>query len=359
MRWCALCMLLCVVSRSPAQTRFIERYQTVDPQSVEQLPEPDKASGVDGAEEGRDKKDNAYEEENEIETEREEEEAGDLTLRNLFHAGWNERFQGRSRAGRAPRFHFFSTRQPFLDREIRVNYDFVNNVEGTLEDEHSVDMEIEIPFNRRFMLDVEPAYTWVDAKDEEDNFSGAGLTILTFLQLIDTYDTAANFQFAVTVPSVALDTELATLGDPEAEIRQTRFSFIFAGFQDLTRFGLYRTSASGHIEYTTLVGPGEDSAPEDVLTYGLTFAKTFVEPDARFFADFTLFVETFGATTLTGETASRTGITFTPGLRWNLWKEDSPWFLMAGVEIPVTGPQPFDQTILVSLVHWFDFRVVE
>ncbi len=291
------------------------------------------------------------------EEEEQYEEPSDLTIWNLFREGWDTPYQSRSRAGRAPRLHLFQVRQPFLDREVRTNFFYQSGADLGEADEYELNWELEIPFNRRFMLDFEPGYSWVDGKGEEAfDTNGPVLRVTAYLQLVDTYDSAFNVQFRVTAPSPETGVFLSEFGPVvEEENKQTGLLFTFAGFEDLTRsLGLERVGLSYHFTYGTFVGPGPAEDPRNAIIYATSLAKTFREPDARFLADFTTFTEVFGATILDGENEGRTAITLTPGLRWNLAREESPWWFMAGVQFPITGPRPFDYTASIALIHWFD-----
>jgi hypothetical protein len=288
--------------------------------------------------------------------EEEEEEPSDLTLHNLFSEGWFERFHERSREGRAPRFHYFTTRQPTLEREIRFNYAFVDDEEQEA-DVHEIGLVGEWALNRRFSIELEPTYTWAFLHSEgRRDRSEAGFRAITFFQLVDTYCSALNVQFAVTLPPDAVELEEGEEEDIflEQNHQQTFLSVALAGFQDLTDAGLYRVGVTSHLEYVGLVGPTFEETAHHFVTYGLTTAKTFTEPDFKGLADFTLFLETFGETELDGVHDGRTHVSLLPGLRFNVGSEEKPWWVMAGVQVPLTGPRPYDEIFRVTLIRSFE-----
>ena len=291
------------------------------------------------------------------EEEEPEPEPEPLTLLNFFSAGWDKPFRNRSRFGRAPRLHLFTTKQPFLDREVRGNFNFLGNAEFGLANIYEVDFEFEIPFNRRYMIDVEPRYSWIQGRRGSRDVDALGLSLINFFQLVDTYDTTFNFQFGVTPPTEGLGIEVEEEESEElqGQSEPTELNFVLAGFQDVTHtLGWYRTGISGHLEYITLVGPNEPAESDHIVTYGVSIAKTLTDPDSPMFRDFTVFVENFGAVLLDGEESGQTNITLTPGFRWNFGQVESPWWFMTGVEVPVSSPREFDYTVRFSIIHWFD-----
>ena len=296
-----------------------------------------------------------FELEESLEKERAE-EPSDLTLWNFFSDGWDHRFEPRSRNDRAPRFHLYKVQQPFLDREIRFNHFFVKGADNGEVDDNELNAEIEIPFTRRFMLDFEPGYAWTDGDPELVTPNGPTLRFSTYLQLVDTTESTLNIQFRVIAPSPTVIVELTDIdGVPIPNDRQTGLVATIAGWQDLTRrFNLYRTGISYSVSHLTFVGPGNAGETRNALIYAAAVAKTFTPADRGYFKDFSIFLECQGITSLDGDDKGATDITFVPGLRWNLTREERPWWFMAGVELGSTEPRPFDYTLLFSLIHWFD-----
>ncbi len=275
------------------------------------------------------------------------EEPSDLFLSDFFSAGWRESFEEREREGRAPRFNLFKSRQGFLERIASVNYAYTNGADESRINEREFSLGLEWAFNRRFQLGVEPSYTWQRPRGDEGR-RGDGLRwdVSTRLQLIDTADSAYNFQVHVLTPNRHLDAE------------QTELAFTLAGFEDLTKtLGLNRVGLYHHIEYATLLGPhgeGVERGPSNLLRYDVSVAKTLTEPTTPIVGDFTVFLETFGATELDGRNSGRTQVTFTPGVRFNpTGRAEKAWWIQAGIEFPVTGPRPFNERVLLSVIHDF------
>jgi len=299
-----------------------------------------------------DEKDKKEHEEAKEHDEHEHHEPTDLRLFDFFNTGWTENFEDRERAGKAPRLNLFKTRQGFLEREATFNYGFERRADQGQFDGQEASIGFEYALNRRFEMDVEPFYTWKRTLGPRDNQSGLQWDLGTRFQLIDTEDTAVNFQLRVLTPQAHLDESQTTLAP------------LLAGFNDLTKYGLYRTGLYYTFEYDALIGPRgqEPESPglapglraSSAITYSAALAKTLVDPEVPLVGDFTLFVEAFGTTNLNGGQRGDTYFSFTPGIRMNLaGREEKAWWLQGGVEIPVTGPRPFDMGVRISLIHDF------
>ncbi len=275
------------------------------------------------------------------------EEPGDLFPRDFLSSGWDEKFEERHREGRAPRFNLFKSRQGFLERIAFVNYAYTNGLEDGTFNEHEVSAGLEWAFNRRFQLGAESLYTWQrPVGDEGRHADGLRWDFSTRFQLLDTADRAYNFQIHALTPNRHLDAS------------QTELAFTLAGFEDLTEtLGLHRVGLYHHVEYATLLGPrgeGEGRKPANLLRYDVSVAKTLVDPTVPLVGDFTVFVEVFGQTDLDGAHSGRTQVTFTPGVRFNpTGREEKAWWVQAAVEFPVTGPRPFNERVLLAVIHDF------
>jgi hypothetical protein len=285
--------------------------------------------GID--KDAKEEKEKETEKEKEKGEEKEEEkEPSDLTLSNLFAVGWSEKFAERPKAGRAARIHLFQTRRPFFDEEFRLNYRFEHNGDGGALDEHELEPEIEFPLNRRLLFEVEGEYTWQNFRREPER-NGGTLGLSAWLQLVDTADSALNVQFRVDAPNRGLDES------------RTRLGLVLAGFRDLG----HRVGLQAHVENDFIVGGTKAGDPHNELTYAVALTKTLTD-DTPCLGYFTPFVETYGVTQLDGGRAGSTAFSFLPGVRWEFKKD---WWFAAGVEVPVTGPRPFDETVHIAIIR--------
>jgi hypothetical protein len=271
----------------------------------------------------------------------------DLTLWNFFSAGWDEDFTRRSSEGRAPDMALLRVQTNFMEREVRVNYFHQHNINNARrENLDDFDVLIAYGLNRRFMIELVGAQQWVDARDKIPDFDGATARLVGRTQLISTADSSYSFNYQVTAPNRGL-------GE-----KQTTISYGIAGFEDLTRFGLYRVGLYGSVLFDSFAGPHAVGARLDDVQYVLTIAKTLTEPKTPFIGNFTVFVENFFQTDLDGAHSGTTLVSITPGVRFNLGTLPNLKFgidnwLMFGVDIPVSGPRPWDATFRFTYIKNF------
>jgi hypothetical protein len=271
----------------------------------------------------------------------------DLTLWNFFSAGWDEEFTRRSSEGRAPDLALLRVQTNFMEREVRVNYFHQHNLNNARrENLDDFDALIAYGLNRRFMIELVGAQQWVDARDKIPDFDGATARLVARTQLISTADSSYSFNYQVTAPNRGL-------GE-----KQTTISYGIAGFEDLTRFGLYRVGLYGSFLFDSFAGPHAAGARLDDVQYVITLAKTFTDPKTPFIGNLTLFVENFFQTDLDGAHSGTTLVSITPGVRFNLGTMPGVKFgidnwLMGGVDIPVSGPRPWDATFRFTYIKNF------
>jgi hypothetical protein len=270
----------------------------------------------------------------------------DLTLWNFFSAGWDEEFTRRESEGRAPDLALLRVQTNFMEREFRTNYFFQNNIHSkTNKNLTDLDAFLAYAFNRRFMLEVFANYQWLDTRTGHD-LDGAAARLVGRVQLISTADSSYTFNFQVTAPN---------RGTGE---HQTTFSYGMAGFEDLTKLGLYRVGLYGSFLFDSFAGPHAPGARLNDVQYDITIAKTWTDPRTPLIGNFTTFVENFAQTDLDGNNSGHTLVTITPGIRFNLGKLPGiklgldNW-LMGGVDIPVSGPKPWDATYRFTYIKNF------
>lgn len=263
------------------------------------------------------------------------EELGDLTFRNLFSAGWDEKFEEREKTGRAVRIRYFRTRPAFLEREIRFNFSYEKNGDAATVDEYEAEAEFEIALNRRFQVELEPEYTWLQPK-AGNGTDWASWTARTCLQLVDTATTAMNVQFSLGAPP-----------QDDFGTHRTRFGIDLAYFRDLGG----RVSLQTHVgtDFFTGAAPGPDD-PTSQFHYAVALGKTLTE-DLPLLENFTVFCEAYATTNVDGARSGESAVSLIPGVRWELGRD---WWVAAGIEVPVSHPHPYDQTVHVALVKDFD-----
>ena len=283
------------------------------------------------------------------EGEHERKDPPDLMLSNFFSAGWKDKFEEHPDEGRAPRFSLFQSRQGFLERVAALKFTETHGLEKKTFDENEPAAELEYAMNRRFELDVE-AFNVTQVPQTLEGRSGddTRFTLGLRFALIDTAWTAWSFEPRVTTRSPAL-------GEP-----QTELSFAVAGFQDLTRDGLYRTGLYETFEYVDRTGalfapgtPLPDEIPASrFFRTGLTVAKTWDSRDEHRPLAFTLFLEGLAVEQLDGTNRDRTAFTLTPGIRLSPLNDGRTW-IQLGWEIPTSDFRTEDRRYLFALLKDF------
>lgn len=254
----------------------------------------------------------------------------DLTLENFFTAGWQEPYQPRPGQEQAERILLFRTPPPFLDRAVLLNYDFGLRTRPERINEQELGAELLLPLNRRLLFQVAAEYNFNG--DDRPGTGGASGAAAVALQLVDTTSSALNLQASLSVP-----------GRDDLLPHRLEFGLSVAGFQDLGR----RFGAQGSFGIFFPLGSSSYGA-NLALAYSAALTKTLTG-DLPWLGHFTPFVEAAGTTTL-GVDQQTTQITLLPGAEWEVLRH---WWLALAVEIPLTGPRPFDLGVHVSLIKSF------
>lgn len=258
-----------------------------------------------------------------------------LTLGNLFSEGWDQPWSHVSDPDAAPDMALLRVQTNFLEREFRFDFYSQQNPHNLAKrDVEFVDGLVAYSFNRRIMIEAVGNYEWDDYRVGRDRNGGDG-AFLGRLQLVDVPGASYAFSLRVTPPNDGIGGE------------QTNASFALAGWHDLTPLGLPRVGLYFHVQEETYIGPGVKGAKRNDMTYDISLAKTWVKPGVPVVGNFTTFVEGYGTTNLDGDKWGSTMVTITPGFRTTLWHNN---VLMGGVDIPVTGPRPFDAIFRLTYI---------
>ena len=259
-----------------------------------------------------------------------------LTLTNLFTEGWDQAYDKRVTPDGAPDMALLHVQTNFLEREFRVDSYYQQNVgNAKARSVAFLDELIAYSFDRRFMVEVVSNYEWESLRSGANNNNGASGAILTRLQLVDVPGSSYALNLRVTSPNDGID------------MKQTTISPAIAGWQDLTCFGLKRFGLYYDVQEDSYVGPGEKGGKHTDIAYDVSLAKTWTDPDVRFFGNFTTFVELYATTNLDGADRGATALNVTPGIRFTLGHGN---VLMAGVDLPVSQPHDFDTTYRLTYI---------
>ncbi len=270
-----------------------------------------------------------------------------LTLWNFFTEGWGEEYTRRSSDDRAPDMALLRVQTNFMERELRINYAYTNDLHnGKQSNLTNVDYLIALAFDRRFMVEVVGNEQWFDGIGKNPNEAGPTARFVGRVQLISTADTSVSFNYQVGAP------------DPTLGQHQTTISYGLAGFEDLTRFGLYRVGLYYSALFDSFDGPHAVGATMNDVQYDVTIASTLTRPDTPLIGNLTIYLETFAQTNLDGEHRDSTLVSLTPGVRFNLGKPHWPGMgidnsVLFGVDIPVSGPKPWECVYRLTYIKNF------
>ena len=259
----------------------------------------------------------------------------ELTLWNFFSEGWDQDWAKRPHPGGNPNGALLRVQTNFLEREFRTDYTYLNSNAGAkTKDIQFLNALVAWGFNRRFMFEVIGNEQWNDFRGGGSE-SGTGGGALARFQIVDTTNSSYALNLRVSLPNEGIGEEMTTLGTA------------LAGWEDLTRFGLKRVGLYWHVQEESFVGPGKAGARRNDMTYAVSLAKTWTDPDVPWFGNFTTFVEAFGRTDLDGSHRGRTAISVTPGIRITLGHGH---VLMGGVDIPVSYPRNYNSTFRITYI---------
>ena len=265
-----------------------------------------------------------------------------LTLGNFFTEGWDQEWAKRSNPEGAPDMSLLHVQTNFLEREFRTDYSNQQNT-GSNKTRHInlLNGLIAYGVDRRVMVEVVSNYQWNSARTGVDS-SGTGGALVGRVQLVDIPGASYAYNFRVSEP------------DEGVGVKQTTISNSLAGWHDLTPLGLKRVGFYYSIQENTYLGFAKPGSKSNDLGYAAAVTKTWTDPNVPVVGNFTTFLEAYGGSDLDGPAHSKT-LNVTPGIHTKLG-EDSlghEHVLMAGVDLPVVHPYPFNVTYRVTYI--FDF----
>lgn len=265
-----------------------------------------------------------------------EKHLSDLTIGNFFSEGWSEPWAKRERASGTPDMALLKVTTNFLERELRLDYARTSRIKRSkFNDSDFLNGLVAYGLNRRIMLEVISNYQWNSADTGAKASGGGGGGLLRF-QLVDTELSSYDVQLRVS--------------EPNHNVGQTQTStqLGFGAFNDLYPLvGLSRTGLYYSATYEVLAGQHAKGARETDIAYDVSIAKTWTERRKPLFGNFTTFLEAFATTDLDGAKSGHTVVTVTPGARFWFLPENS---LTLGVDVPVSGPHPFDDVYRVTYI---------
>ncbi len=263
----------------------------------------------------------------------------DISLSNFFSEGWKfgQWEEPVQEPDQSPRFRLLKIPATVFEREVRMNYSFTNNGDSGKYDEHEWEFEFEMPISRRLLIEVEPSVVSIFPKDGNDHSGFGDTSFVTRLMLFESRNTTLLSLLNVKIPTgneaLGLGSGMTTISPGIGMWRDLGGHFALHGF-----LGLDVPS-----------GGKSNDDPDTTVNYGVALAKTVTPKDTPFFGNLTFFVECNGSSDM-GSHGDTTAVSILPGARWNLGHE---FWLMPGVEFPVTGRDEFDNRIWFSVLKDF------
>lgn len=220
----------------------------------------------------------------------------------------------------------------FFNRMIDTIFSAFHGKNGRRNEQVFVE-DIETPISRRWMIGV--ITLWLDALDGNGQSSAAsyGDTIIEnrfVLHESQDLSVTANINFRVPTGSSSTGND------------QTSFIGYIGWYIDL---GFQGWSFRGLVGITDpLTGANADRVVSFIQTFGL--GQTLTKHDVPWFGDFTYYV----VVDLTEAENTKTFVSITPGIRTHLGRG---WYLLVGLEVPVTANAGFSERINLQLVKGF------
>ena len=263
----------------------------------------------------------------------------DITLSNFFSEGWKfgQWEEPEQEPDQSPRFRLLKIPATVFEREVRMNYSFTNNGDGGKLDEHEWEFEFEMPISRRLLIEVEPTIVSISPKNDNNHNGFGDTSFITRVMLLETRNTTLLSLLDVKIPTgnedLGLGSGMTTISPGIGMWRDIGGHFALHSF-----FGLDIPS-----------GGKSNDDPDTTVNYGAALTKTVTPKDTPFFGNLTFFVE-FNGSSEVGSNGDTTVVSILPGARWNLGHN---FWLMPGVEFPITGRDEFDNRIWFSVLKDF------
>jgi hypothetical protein len=257
-----------------------------------------------------------------------------LCLETLFTEGWDEPFSAAPLgSGGAPRHGWLNTVDGWFTREWHAGY-FYTDEQTDGSNAHVGIFQYQTPLGRRLWVGIDvPFVVAVDgdggAADAEDF---GDLMVTPKIKLYDQRDISVTAELGIRIPT---GTDV-TGGDRTAlNPRINVWTDIGCGW-----------SLRGGVGVN--VATESSVSPDSVWFSNLAIGRTITAHEDAPLGDFTYYL----SMNVVDETGSdgHTFVSMTPGMRTHLG--DNVFFL-AGYEVPVAGPTPFDQRLLFLIVRGF------
>jgi hypothetical protein len=263
----------------------------------------------------------------------------ELSLGSLFTEGWDEPWASPPAGeGGAPRQGWLNAYDGVFYRLGIATFNFANdfNQNGNL---YAGGVTLYTPFNRRFELrtDIPSAISNKGGGDEYE-VSPNDLQFTPRLLLSETRNFTQSFNVTLRVPTGDVDN-----GTGVAAVTPS-YEFWANAWQGLVLRG-------GVGVFVPYGGQSRNEAGARTTVLGnLAVGYYFTAHDSVPFGDLVWYVSSNLAQLTEGPGSKTTTVTLTPGFRTHLGAD---WYLLGGVDVPVTEPEPFNYQVLSGIMKVF------
>lgn len=265
-----------------------------------------------------------------------------LCASSFFAEGWREAWVQPPAAGSsgAPRQGWLNTADGFFTREYHLFYGYTNNIAlpgNQNQDAHTGLYQLQLPLSRRLWAGLDVPFTSISNRPG----SAASVTkfddirVISKFMIQETKNGALSSELGIRVPT----------GDDEVGAGVGSLTPKLNSWQDIGNAWSLRWAVGAEL-FTEGIPVGRSDTD---LLYNLALGKTFTPHEAIPWGDFTIHLSLNGRTNLDG-IQKNTFISLTPGVRTHLFDNV---FLLSAVEVPVSGPDSFDNRFLVQIVRGF------
>jgi hypothetical protein len=259
-----------------------------------------------------------------------------LTLTSLFSEGWNEPWASPPPgSGGAPRQGWINAWDGVFYRLGIVAFSFAEDVANA--GQYASNATVYTPFSRRFEIQTDvPFFVSNESSPSGQRHTRFGdFTITPRILLQESENWSNSFDLAFRTPTG--DTRN---GNDTAAVTPT-WNFWGNPWQGL----VLRGGAGIIVPYA-----GFDGGARTALIGNLAAGYYFTQHDKIPFGDLVGYLSMNINQPVDDRGAKRTILTFTPGFRTHL---GANWYLLGGIEVPVTNPEPFDYQLTSGLMKVF------
>jgi hypothetical protein len=264
----------------------------------------------------------------------------ELSWSTFFTEGWDEAWVSPPPGGGgAPRQGWLNAFDGVFYRLGIATYGYAHNFGGNGNQNTGL-LQFYLPFNRRFefRLDIPVAVSNRGATGTEYQTNFGDFQIVPRFIVSETQDVTQSFNIAFRTP-----TGKTFNGNGVAAVTPT-YEFWTNWWQGL----VLRGGVGFGIPYGSQ--SLDDAGARTTFITNFAAGYYFTPHDLTPFGDLVGYLSTNLSQTIDNRASSVTTVTLTPGFRTHLGRN---WYLLGAVEVPVTGPKPFDYQVLGGLMLVF------